>query len=309
MTRRVYIVGPHIPNGGTLMAYHLGLIVAEHIGGEPIGVRPSSEPAAPLQFSYPRSIDVIDLDRLLNEATSNDVLVMNPSFSPLWLGPRFPGFKLMYVQDFRTFEILDRWFDSYVSVSSFVCGFLQYVYQLKSPIIYPFIDVSEITEVPHWVDRPADRVLVFKKGDDVQQNIILAKVKELVRQEREEVIFDEAPRGLMRVDFLNRLASYRYVLSLCCAEGFGLVPLESMALGATLTAFDAGGGSSYMRDDENCWCTKYPDVARLAERLLFALSNPDAAQRLTANGKRRGREFGYERFRSQWIEHLRRVLP
>lgn len=290
------------------MADHVGLIAAECINGEAVIVTTGSEPDTPPLFTCSEEMRYIKLDDLLKIADSDDALVMNPSFSSLWLGPRFPGFKLMYVQGYSTYGVLDRWFDSYVSASGFVCGFLKYVYGLHSPMIHPFIDVSVVDPIIDWSDRPADRVLVLKKGDDLQQDHLLTEVKGIVEKQCSGIQFELPSEHLPHPQFLQKLATYRYVLSLSCAEGFGLVPLESMALGATVIAFDAGGGRSYMQDQHNCWCTAYPNVTYLADRLVFGLQNPDAAQRLANSGILQGRRFNYSIFRRRWIDHLQSVF-
>jgi hypothetical protein len=303
--RNVYVVGAHIPNGGTFIAYHLGLILSKHIDARTIAVRVGNEDPESSVFEYPQKISIVGIDEFKEVATPRDLLIMNPSFSELWLGPSFRGYKLMYVQGFNTFNMIDGWFDSYVSVSEYVRGFLQYVYGINSPVIPPFVDL--IAPGP-WEDRLQSRVLVVTKGSSTQQAIIFEHIKQKIARNRPDIGFDFVPERMSHKAFLAFLTGYRYVLSLSCAEGFGLVPLESMGLGAAVVAFDAGGGRSYMVDQQNCLCTSYPNVEQLADRLLYVLNNSDEALRISGNGIEQAKLFTYERFYESWMNYFRTNL-
>jgi glycosyltransferase involved in cell wall biosynthesis len=302
--RNVYVVGAYIPNGGTFMAYNVGLILSEYIHGELIAIRVANESAESSVFEYPLKISMVGIDEFRAMGTSGDVLIMNPSFSDLWLGPGFHGYKLMYVQHFNTFNLIDRWFDSYVSVSDVVRDFLNCVYGLDTPIIPPFVDLTTASVVRPWTERPKDRVLVITKGSAKLQVLIFERIKQRIARNRSDVTFDFVPGEMKHKEFLTLLGGYRYVLSLSCAEGFGLVPLESMGLGAAVIAFDAGGGTSYMVEKENCLCTSYPNVERLADHLLFALNNQDLALEIARKGALKARTFTYDRFRNSWLSYL-----
>jgi hypothetical protein len=303
--RNVYVIGAYLPYGGAFIAYHLGLIVSEYIDGEPVAVRVADENPQSGVFEYPREISTVNIEQFKEIGKPSDVLIMNPSFSDLWLGPHFNGYKLMYMQGFNTFAVLDRWFDSYVSVSEYVSGFLKYVYGVNSPVIPPFVDLATASTPRQWEERPENKVLVVTKGNSMQQGIIYERIKQRVLRDRSDIVFDLVPGRMKHEEFLSFIAGYRYVLSLSCAEGFGLIPLESMGLGATIVAFDAGGGRSYMVEGGNCWCTSYPNVELLADHLLHALNNPDEALKIAQNGIRQAKMFNYERFRESWMSHLR----
>ena len=62
------------------------------------------------------------------------------------------------------------------------------------------------------------------------------------------------PSPLPQTDFLARLGACRYLVSLSAAEGFGLVPLEAMAMGTTIIGFDGFGGREYMRSGKKLPC-------------------------------------------------------
>jgi glycosyltransferase involved in cell wall biosynthesis len=98
------------------------------------------------------------------------------------------------------------------------------------------------------------------------------------------------------------------LVSLSPAEGFGLVPLEAMAMGTTVIGFDAFGGREYMRPGKNCLVTSYPDIEGVAERLVAALGAPALAERLAEAGRLTALQFGYQRFRAAWQDQFRRFL-
>jgi glycosyltransferase involved in cell wall biosynthesis len=98
------------------------------------------------------------------------------------------------------------------------------------------------------------------------------------------------------------------LVSLSAAEGFGLVPLEAMAMGTTIIGFDGFGGREYMRPGRNCLVTSYPDIEGVAERLVVALNAPAFAERLARGGRRTALRFNYQRFRAAWHDQFRRFL-
>ena len=218
-------------------------------------------------------------------------MIMNPSFSGLRLGAHVECFKLMYVQGYTTFSTLDTSFNSYVSVSGFVRNFLDDSFGIYTPIIPPFVNLTAAVRARPYMERPKDRVLVVTKGLGIQQADIFNQIRQKISDNRPDVTFDFVVNKMKHKDFLALLAAYRYVLSLSSAGGFGLVSLESMGLGATVVAFDAGGGKAYMRDGKNCWCTSYPNVDRLGDHLLLALNNPDLALAISRNGTLEARAY------------------
>ena len=76
-------------------------------------------------------------------------------------------------------------------------------------------------------------------------------------------------------DAFQAFNSHRYFLSLSACEGFGLAPLEAMACGCAVAAFEAGGGSEYMRAGLNCESVGYPDLDALADGLAALISDDE----------------------------------
>src|SRR3569832_1099493 len=95
---------------------------------------------------------------------------------------------------------------------------------------------------------------------------------------------------------------------LSAAEGFGLVPLEAMALGTLVIGYDGFGGRQYLRSGENCLVAPYPQIDRVADLLIEAVANPARSEALAARGPGTAAAFSYAAFRRAWIREFRRVL-
>jgi hypothetical protein len=307
---RVFVVGAYVPNGGTYMAYHLGRILHLEFGLETIAVRVGEESRENGIFHYDVRLPNIGINEMENQITSSDILISNPSFSNHFFGLRLAGRKLMYIQDFKTFRLLDRYFDHYVCVSRFVAKFVKTVYNVRTPVIPAFVETNPLSNSFGWHDRPAASILVHLKGDAILQEVLLTRLRDSVARSRPGVDLDNILTGasLPHDDFLAQIGSCRYFVSLSAAEGFGLVPLEAMAMGATVIGFDGFGGREYMRPGKNCLTTSYPDIEGVAERLVDALEKPAYAERLAENGRITASHFGYERFRVAWHHQFRQFL-
>jgi hypothetical protein len=307
---RVFVIGAYLPNGGTYMAYHLGRILHLDFGLEVTVVGLGDERLDNGIFHYDVNFPVISIADMEQRIVDEDVLLANPSFSNYFFGPRLPGRKLMYIQDFKTFALLDRYFSHYVCVSSFVARFIRMTYELRAPVIPAFIELDRLPTAPAWRDRPAGSILIHLKGDPTFRRVALAKLREAVARRVPGIDLDHIldQPALPQADFLARLGACRHLVSLSPAEGFGLVPLEAMALGTTIIGFDGFGGREYMRPGKNCLVTSYPDIEGVAERLVAALGEPAFAEQLAGAGRLTALQFGYRRFRAAWHDQFRRFL-
>ena len=146
------------------MAYHLGRILEIDFGIPATAVRIENETADHGVFAYDLRMPQITLDELERSITADDLLIVNPSFSSRQFGWRLPGVKICYVQDFKTFVLLDRKFDHYVAVSDFVGNFLRCVYDLDVRVIPPFVPLEQLPATLPWWQRRADVVAVCRKG-------------------------------------------------------------------------------------------------------------------------------------------------
>ncbi|HEX3895031.1 MAG TPA: glycosyltransferase [Rudaea sp.] len=307
---RVFVVGAYVPNGGTFMAYHLGRLLQRDFGLTAIAVQTADETADNGIQDYDVRMPSVSVAEMERQITARDVLIANPSFSSHRFGARLPGFKICYVQGFNTFTLLDLNFDCYVAVSDFVRNFLSTVYGLDVDVIPPFVDVDAVPPAPAWNERPAADVLCYGKGDAEIWKWSFERLCDIARAHTPHVRLSEplAARGRQHRDLLSVIGNYRYFLTLSPAEGFGLVPLEAMAMGTTVVGYDGFGGRHYLRDGENCAVASYPHIDRVAEKLIDVTQRADFALQLAQAGRETAAAYSYDRFRADWIDRLSRAL-
>ncbi|NVN10176.1 glycosyltransferase [Nguyenibacter vanlangensis] len=312
----VYVVGAYIPNGGTWMAYHIGRILHEEWGYPMVVVRVDAETPDLGVFHYEPVFPVLPLDALEASITARDILVCNPSFSDHAFGLRLPPCrKISYVQDYKTFGLLDRFFDLYVSVGDFVQDFLRRTYDLPTEIIPPFISPPDVRSEA-WDTRPAMSLVISSKGPPALLGPMEAKLRAILREKAPEAEAAIDWRGaVLQQDgkishraFCERLAQSRYCLSLTPAEGFGLIPLEAMALGAVVFGFDGFGGRHYFRRGRNSLVRPYPDLEGVADDLITLLGDDALGARLSAAGRDVAADYGYDRFRCAWVRYFTEIL-
>jgi hypothetical protein len=310
----VYVMGGYIPAGGTRMAYEIGLVAHQFLGLPVKVVTVGQERAEASVFDYPVLFETVPAQALPERVTPHDLLICNPSFSAGQIGLTYRCRKLMYVQGFTTFSILDRWFDRYVAVSGFVCHFLKQVYDLSADIISPFVTAPTQPVIP-WQDRTVDSLLLYMKGRGDLQRLLLDRLKTEVGgmspQIAARIDWEGAVRragGLEQSQLCAALAERRYFLGLSVGEGFGLVPLEAMAVGTTVLGFDGFGGRDYMRPGENCAVRPYPDIVGLARDLVTGFERPDWAAQLAARGPATAADYSKARFHAAWKPVLESLI-
>lgn len=327
MHKTAYVVEGYVPNGGAYMAYHLAKMLHVDFGYDVRVVTTDPSGAARHDhglFLYDPVFPCVPLVGCEDVIREDDVLICNPSFSSLNLGLKTRGRKLMYVQGFSTFSVLDRFFDHYVAVSGFVRGFLSQTYGIEAPVIPAFVPGTDLaprvasasSPVMAWESRPAYSVELNVKGDWSQQLLLLRRVRgELKARDRaleEAIDWDAAvERGRSRTprdQLLSRIASARYLLTLSVAEGFGLVPLEAMGMGTVVLGFDGYGGREYMVPGQNCAVATYPDVVGLVDGMIRAMRDPVFSQRIAAAGVETATRYTYASFRSAWVSELNDFL-
>jgi Glycosyl transferases group 1 len=308
--RRAFVVGAYLPNGGTLMAYHLGRILEQEFGFEAIAVAVGDETAGHGIHHYDLKMPLVSLRQMEHEISGADVLIVNPSYSSHQFGWRLPGFKISYVQGFSTFALLDRKLDHYVAVSGFVHKFLQAVYGLDAHVIAPFVDLEQLPPALPWLERPDAVVLPYRKGIPEAWELSWRRLQNILAERAPHVRLAEPmdSSGVPHRELLSRLGSTRYFLTLSAAEGFGMVPLEAMAMGATVIGYDGFGGRDYMRPNDNCAVAPYPEIERIAEFVVAAVDNLKRSEAMAQRGRETALKYSYEVFRRAWIEEFRTVL-
>jgi len=299
---RVYVVHPYLPAGGTLMAYHLARILHLDFGLDVMAV--GDEAADHGVFDYDPVFPSMSIAAMRRETTASDVLIANPSFSDYGFGFDCPGRKIMYVQGFNTFRLLDCRFDLFIAVSSFVQSFLSAVYGIQAMVIPPFIRADALPSTPAWQARREGSILVSLKGG---QGESLARLKHLIPEiDLTDVLVGKKPW----MQTMERIGQSRVFLTLAPSEGFGLMPLEAMALGCAVVGFDGFGGRDYMRSGINCAVTTYADIEGVADRLQALLAKPNETATLAAAGQATALapQYTYQSFRENWCAVFKRFL-
>lgn len=309
--RRAFVVGAYIPNGGTVMAYHLGRILEIDFGYEAIAVQVGTETADNGIHPYHTRFASVTIPEMEAAIGEDDVLICNPSFSSHMFGLRLRGRKISYVQGFNTFHILDCRFDHYVAVSEFVSRFLSTVYGLTTRVIPAFINIESFPTAPPWWSRPVGSTLVSLKGNSTILDPFLGRLRAILSDRAPEIRLEDTISGiaLPQPELMRRIGSCRHLLTLSIAEGFGLVPLEAMAVGTTVIGFDGFGGREYMRPGVNCAVAAYPDIEAVADYLITVSRSPELGARLAQEGRRTAESYTYASFRSAWLQEFSGWLP
>ena len=301
---RAYVVAAHYPSGGGRMLYGIAEVLATEFGAEVIVVDVGGEAHAPDRFSYPLALPSIDVDGYRAAAREDDLLVMSPAFSHLWLGRTAPRRKLMYLQHFNTFRVLDTFFSDYVCVSRHTRDMLRATYGIRAQVIPAFIEpVAQAP--PDWTERPDGRVLVNLKGDRGLNMQLLEEIRSgLAARGVAAEFVDPVQGGVQHAELMRTLGNHRYLLTLTESEGFGLLPLEAMARGVAVVGFDGFGGRDYMRQGRNSLCHPFPQVDRVIDSLTLLLTDASRARAIALAGQQTARGFNRARFRSAWHRAL-----
>ncbi len=299
---KVYIAGAMIPTGGAYMAYHIGRILARHFGYEPVNVHIYD--VAERIFDYDTPMETVSVPELQRAITPEDILVVNPAFSSFLFGLILPGKKIMYVQDFRTFLLLDCHCDMYVAVSNLVSRYVQSLYDITTPIIPAFIDTQGMVAKP-WEERPKNSALVYVKNPSREHQILLHYLRNKLPQLDLSNVVEG--RGLAHSEFLQKLGEVRYFVNLSLAEGFGLVPLEAMAMGTMVTGVDGLAGADYMRQGENAYVGNIRDLRPLPAIMQRAFEDDALAKKCVEGGFKTAANYGYAQFEKAWLEQLKKI--
>lgn len=315
--RRAFVVGAYVPNGGTYMAYHLGQILQNDFGIDAIAVM-LSEQECPIELQQPDNavhayqlrMPSVSIDEMSRIITDQDILIINPSFSPHLFGWKVPGFKLCYVQGFATYKVLDRKFDHYVAVSGFVQRFLRTVYDIDAPVIPAFINFGNMPAPSPWAERPRFRVLPYKKGIEDIWSVSYQRLRQLVGKAAPHIEFQQPFGGpfVPQRELLSIIGRYRYLLVLSAAEGMPLVPLEAMAMGLIVVGYDGFGGRQYFQPGVNCAVAPYAEIERVAALLMEIVNSPEKSAAMSAKARETALQYSYDAFRFRWLKEFSRIM-
>ncbi len=302
--RKVWLIGGYGPNGGNIIAYHVGLILWKHFNCKITVVSFNERCLEPHpMFEHEEVFDSILVADFIKLVEPNDFMISHGSFSNRQLGLRVKCEKLMFVQSFNTFKLLDVYFDHYVVVSSFVKRFLKSTYNLEAQIISPFIDFKKIPKPIPWNEKK-DELLVYPKFNKDQFSFFFASIKNrLIKENIPFTVLDDKKK-IEQKELYETINQYKYFLTLSIAEGFGLVPLEAMSMGVVVLGFNGYGGRQYMQVGKNCLTVEHQKVHRIFPNLKWAIENDLEAQKIGAQAKATATNFSYKVFENRWISYF-----
>lgn len=306
-SRKVFVFNGYGDTGGAFLNYQLGRICHEKFGS-PLYIvyhrkvnrkQGGTHPRFHYQYKFP----AIDIERMKQIAGPNDLFICNPVHSTKWFGPNLNMKKLMYIQGINTYPVLDIFFDHYVSVSHFVSDHTQHVFNVKSPVISPFINHSVFQNKTPWEKR-SDAILIlnYKGYAKVAFDYLHTLYKE--KNNHSKLRFKMIDTVVTQEELASLYNQHKYFLTLNPNEGFGLPPLEAMASGCAVFGFDSMGGRDYFDHGKNAFIVPYGDFEQLSEYLQQIEQDPDIGERLAENGVKTAQGFTYENFEKNWTAYL-----
>jgi hypothetical protein len=290
----VYVVGGTWKRGGTRVALRVGELLSERFGFALRIVQGRNESAP----------GIVTIDEVRRHATREDVVICNPSFSDHQLGLTSAARVVMYVQSVNAYRAIDGFCDLYVASSTFVREHLTLHYAMAPNVISPFVDLAAMPVPIPFADRAPATALVYTK---VYGDVLLGAVRErlLARAVPFELVL---PEPVDHAKYLRVLGSHRFSLSLGPLHGFGLVPLESLALGTVPLGFHGQGALDYLDDVVGAGLTHYPDLDGVVDRLVRLLDDSAAAAAISTAGPAVAARFGPDEFERRWVEQLAALL-
>ncbi len=292
--RAVYVVGGTWLHGGTKIALRVGELLEERFGFALRLVQGRSE----------KGDELVSVDEVRRYATPEDVIVCNPSFSDHQLGLTSQARVLMYIQSVNAYRAIDGFCDLYVSSSTFVRDHLALHYGMDTEIISPFIDIDTMPVPLPFDERISDTAIVYSKlyGET------LLPALEARLAARSVPLALTRPGSLPHAEYLTRLGQHRFCVCLPPFEGFGLVPLESLALGTVPLGFHGNGALDYLDAVTGRGMTRYPELDDAAQRIEALVADPAAAEEVSAAGPEIAARYRREVFDERWTGELARFL-
>jgi len=288
--KRAWVVGAYGNNGGNHMNYHIAKICKYNLNLNTFSISADTSLFHSENiFGHKKEFTEYSIKDFISMHQESDILISNPSFSRYLFGYNAKCAKIMYVQHYNTFRWLDLKFNHYVSVSSFVNNYLKVVYNLNSSVISAF---TETANSFREFENKEESLLVYPKNRQAHLNYFERSVKSLL--DIGEIRYTD--RQLNRVDFLDKLDSSKYLLTLSIDEGFGLVSLEAMNRGVIVFGFNGNGGKDYLIRSYNSMTNDYPDWEGVKKSINQTIKNKSKCEKLSQNALLTASEYSYEKF-------------
>jgi glycosyltransferase involved in cell wall biosynthesis len=148
---------------------------------------------------------------------------------------------------------------------------------------------------------------LLKAHDDIQLDIIgdgpyAAVLKELAVREtvNDKLVF----HGWKGRDFIDNAMEECHMLLFpsIYPEAFGIAGIEAMMHGKPVIAFNVGGVSTWLKDNETGFLIERGNIVKMRDRVQFLLDNPDVRERMGT----RAREIAMAEFTPE--VHINRLL-
>lgn len=113
---------------------------------------------------------------------------------------------------------------------------------------------------------------------------------------------------LSQAEFAECLAQAHCLVLPSRCDSFGLVALESLAVGTPVIVSDHAGAHELIEDGVNGWCLPAGDAAALATRLRECCRDPAALLAMRAAASASARPWTWARYRERVAERLRTLV-
>jgi glycosyltransferase involved in cell wall biosynthesis len=170
--------------------------------------------------------------------------------------------------------------------------------------------LSRMPQATAWHERPPGSALVYMKNPSKEHRVLMADTIAKLKRLAPHIDLSQVLEGrhLSHQEFLQRLGSVRYFINMSLAEGFGLVPLEAMAMGTMVTGVDGLAGRDYLRHGENCLISSIKNLRNLPQVITQAFDDEKLAAQCAAGGQETARLYGYPPFKAAWLKQFTQFL-
>jgi glycosyltransferase involved in cell wall biosynthesis len=215
--------------------------------------------------------------------------------------------------------------DYWIANSKFIAKKIKKRYGVQSEVIYPGIeeecfeefDMEEIENVVEKYNLPENFLLVVSRLYDHKR--VDWAIKSAIETGKNLVIVGEGPdkkylkklsKGYDNIYFLGFIESDREVrmlynkaniLLFCGVEDFGLVPVEAMAQGTPIFAYNKGGVTETVLEDK---CGKFFSSNKQLSKLLKEFDKKEYNSNIIRS---RAREFTEEKFLKNLNQYLKQI--
>ena len=216
---------------------------------------------------------------------------------------------------------------AYAANSAYIASRIENAWGHSAKVIYPCVDTARLQSVPRWADLlssrdqerlaalpdgfilGASRFVDYKRldvairvGELLGRGVVLAgggpdekRLRELASAATVEVVIVQHPSDELLYAAMQEAALFVFM----AIEDFGIMPVESIALGTPALVCDQGGAAEIIAETEGGAFAALEDKVELAKAAERAI-NIDMA-----NPTQRAQRFSNERFRTEisaWVD-------